>query len=178
MCIFGVQSPRCAPAAITPQRHCSPFPHTRHTWTISVLELIHSKRVCISEKSFICFYDPNIKRIWSSLLWVVAVDAFAAQSVFYQLVSCQWHLRVLFISASIMCDLAVSLCLPKIAHFSAGVPNCAHPPNTHLYAQTELHETQTRPKAFAAGINRKSNKWLETYFSSVCICTSDMFDQF
>lgn len=38
-----------------------------------------------------------------------------------------------------MCDLAVSLRLPKIAHSSAGVPYCTHPPNTH----TNIYCTHT-----------------------------------
>lgn len=63
------------------------------------------------------------------------------------------QLRVLFISASFLCDLSVPLRLPETAHSSAG----AHPPDTHTHTPECLKSNSSIPWK-AAGLNRRGWK--------------------
>lgn len=58
-------------------------------------------------KSSIRLYNPSTK--WNESIFSspnVAARASTAQTLLYRLVSCRWQLRVLFISAPIICDFA------------------------------------------------------------------------
>lgn len=90
-----------------------------------------------------------------------------SQTVLYRLVCCHRQLRVLLISDSIMCDLAVSSRLHKIAHPSAGVPDCAHTPK-----RTQVHETHTssyREKHWLLGSTGNPTRKWKCHFSPVYV---------